>query len=105
MAALGSLKCALDKNGAPINSSFLFSFRLRILFIEKLVNAADDVFSGSDDVDSALAGLKLARSLDVLSNAGDRLWIGVDVKRSCDSVRDCGDGSGLETTSMSSSCS
>lgn len=83
-------------------SSFLFSARFKILFIEKLVKPVF-VFPWSDD--SVLAGLTLARSLTLRSWTGDRLWIGVDVKRSRDSVECVGDGSGLETTSISSSCS
>lgn len=99
-----SLSFVFDANGVLIISSFLLSLRLKILLIEKLVKPAF-VFPCSDDVDSLLDGLKLARSLILRSNAGDRFLIGVDVIRSRDSLGDCGDGSGLETTSISSSCS
>lgn len=81
-------------------SSLLASLRFRMLLMEKLVKLAFVVFPWSDGLVSVFDGLKL----DWSCTDGDRVLNvgGVEVLHS---LNGRGDGSGLETTSISSSCS
>lgn len=83
---------SLERNPL-LNGSYFFisSLRLRMLFMEKLVNVAL-ALEESDVFDSVLAGLILDRLIEL------RIVFVCDVL-----MVFCGDGSGLDTTSISSS--
>lgn len=92
MAASCADRLLASLNPPNGSSFFTSSLRLRMLLIEKLVNV-ELVLPESDVFDSVLAGLTLDRLDECRCVVGVRgRWI------EC-----CGDGSGLDTTSISSS--
>lgn len=105
-AACESIGNVLGINGLLIKFSFFVSLRLKILLIVKLVKLLF-VFPDSDAVDSAFVGEHALVRLSLRQlwlDIGDRFCIGVEVRSSDrESVMGCGDGSGLDTTSISSS--